>query len=468
MPEATTHVQPPLEFIPPNFNPILHKTGQVLLPAWMRWRVQIADVQVHHTENLADLYQQFQAGKIRFLMAFRHPSVNDPYSLYYLLSRCVPQVAKQQGIRLQAPIHAHFVYDRGIPLWAGRPVGWLFSQLGGTPIRRGKVDIPGLRSIRQLFVDGRFPLAAAPEGATNGHTELVSPIEPGIAQFGFWCAEDLHKAKRSETVLIVPIGIRYHYVTEPWQAIDQLLSQLEADCGLPTYGAESEPATLAELKIPLTDSQRLLYKRLLRLSEHLLVMMEQFYSKFYHQPLKSTPTADGSFNQQIGIRLQALLNAALTVAEQHFGLSPKGNLTDRCRRLEQAGWERIFREDLGELERLPVAEHGLADRIAEEADLRLWHMRLVESFVSVTGHYILEKPTADRFAETLLLLWDTVTRLKGETPVSRPRLGLQRVEITIEPPISVTDRWSEYQTNRRQAVASLTQDLQMALEQTIR
>ncbi|NJO80695.1 MAG: 1-acyl-sn-glycerol-3-phosphate acyltransferase [Cyanobacteria bacterium RM1_2_2] len=467
MPEVITHVQPPLEFIPPNFNPIIYRTGQVLLPAWLRWRIQITDVQVHHTEKLVELYQQFQAGKIRFLMAFRHPSVNDPYSLYYLLSRCVPQVAKQAGVSLQPPIHAHFIYDRGIPLWAGKPIGWLFSELGGTPIRRGKVDVPGLRSIRQLFVDGQFPLAAAPEGATNGHTEIVSPIEPGIAQFGFWCAEDLHKAGRSETVLIVPIGIRYHYISEPWPAIDELLSQLETDCGLPRYGAESEPATLAELQIPLADPQRLLYKRLLRLSEHLLTLMEQFYSKFYHQPLKSMPSSEGSFNQHIEERLQALLNAALTVAEQHFALSPKGSLTDRCRRLEQAGWERIFREDLGELEQLPLAERGLADRIAEEADLRLWHMRLVESFVSVTGHYILEKPTADRFAETLLLLWDTVTRLKGENPNPRPCLGSQRVEVTIEPPISVSDRWHEYQTGRRQAVASLTQVLQTALEQTI-
>lgn len=468
MPEAITQVQPPLAFIPPHFNPVFYKTGQILLPAWMRWRVQITDVQVYQIEQLVDLYQQFQSGKIRFLMAFRHPSVNDPYCLYDLLARKLPRAARQQGVRLEMPTHAHFVYDRGIPLWAGKPIGWLFSQLGGTPIRRGKVDLPGLRSIRQLFAEGQFPLAAAPEGATNGHTEIISPIEPGIAQFGFWCAEDLRKAGRTESVMIIPIGIRYHYVSEPWQAIESVLGQLEADCGLAPYLAESEPEALTQLQVPLTDpSHVLLYKRLLRLSEHLLVMMEQFYSKFYHQSLQFTPAPDQPFNEQIGIRLQVLLNAALTVAEQYFGLPLKGDVTDRCRRLEQAGWERIFREDLGELEALPLAERGLADRIAEESDLRLWHMRLVESFVSVTGRYILEKPTAERFAETLLLLWDTVTRLKGKTPNARPHLGQQRVEIIIEPPLSVTERWDGYKANRRQAVATLTQDLQTALEKTL-
>jgi hypothetical protein len=27
--------------------------------------------------------------------------------------------------------HAHFIYDRGIPLWAGNSVGWLYANLGG-------------------------------------------------------------------------------------------------------------------------------------------------------------------------------------------------------------------------------------------------------------------------------------------------------------------------------------------------
>ncbi len=473
MPDFITQVQPPLVFIPPQFNPIVYQAARLVLPWWTSWRVQIVDVKVRNPERLVDLYQQFQAEKIRFMMAFRHPSVNDPFSLFSLISQRVPEAAHRQGVALRKPVHAYFIYDRGIPLWAGKPIGWFLSQLGGTPIRRGKVDLPGLRSIRQLFVDGQFPLAAAPEGATNGHTEIVSPIEPGIAQFGFWCAEDLQKAQRTEKVLIVPIGLRYHYVTPPWSAIEQLLSQLETDCGLPPASEATLPqVNLTALSNTQIDaSQILLYRRLLRIGEYLLTLMEQFYSKYYHQPLKTTEVAavdeEQSFNNQIAIRLERLLNAALTVAESHFGLSSKGTVTDRCRRIEQAGWDQIFREDIDNVAHLPPTERGLADRIAEEADLRLWHMRLVETFVSVTGHYILEKPTADRLAETLLLLWDTVTRLKGKDATKRPSLGKQWAEITIGEPISVSDRWPEYQTKRRQAVATLTQDLQTALEQMI-
>jgi hypothetical protein len=472
LPDVIKQAQPPLEFIPPRFNPIVHQIARVVLPFWTRWRVQVAEIEVVNPEQLVDLYEQFQAGKIRFMMAFRHPSVNDPFSLFHLISQSVPKTAARSGKLLRSPVHSYFVYDRGIPLWAGRLVGWFLSQLGGTPIRRGKVDLPALRSIRQLFVEGEFPIAAAPEGATNGHSEVISPIEPGIAQFGFWCVEDLQKADRSEAVLIVPLGVRYHYVTPPWEAMDRLLCQLELDCGLSSPIEADLPMVNLTPEIAAIAPEHLqLYRRLLRLGEYLLTLMEQFYGKFYPQSLKPADPVctdpNATFHDRVALRLSRLMDAALTVAEQYFGLSPKGSVTDRCRRVEQAGWDRIFREDVDDLAQLPAAEKGLADRIAEEADLRLWHMRLVETFVSVTGRYILEKPGAERLAETLLLVWDMVTRLKGKDATKRPALGKQRVKITIGTPLSVSDRWSDYQKNRRQAVATLTQDLQTALEKML-
>jgi 1-acyl-sn-glycerol-3-phosphate acyltransferase len=450
-----TQVQPPLAFIPPAYNPLVFGVVRSLLPLWRRWRAQIVDVQVKDAEKLVDLYQQFEAGKVRFMLAFRHPSTNDPLCMAYLLWQHVPQLARQQSIRLQHTPHAHFIYDRGIPLWAGEFVGWLYARLGGTPIRRGKVDLMGLRSTRQLFAEGQFPMAAAPEGATNGHNEIVSPIEPGIAQFGFWCLEDLHKAGRDETVLIVPIGIQYRFVGQPWQAIAQLLQQLEADSGL-----EHPPLDLMD-DVDLTPEQEsTLYQRLSGLGQHLLTLMEGFYQKFYQQPIAPP-------NSALPERLHSLLDGALRVAEQYFNLPPKGTVTDRCRRLEQASWDRIYREDLKALEQLSPVERGLADRIAEESSLRLWHMRLVETFVSVTGHYVIEKPTVDRFAEMLLLLCDMVTRIKGKSPFPRPELGAQQVYMTVGEPLSVSDRWQTYQTSRRQAVTTLTKDLQTALEKLI-
>jgi hypothetical protein len=135
--------------------------------------------------------------------------------------------------------------------------------------------------------------------------------------------------------------------------------------------------------------------------------------------------------------------------------------------VEQAGWDCIYREELKPNQELSPLKRGLADRVAEEADLRMWHMRMVESFVAVTGHYVEEKPTVERFADTILLIWDLIARIKGGTSFFRPRLGQQRAQMTIGEPISVTARSPEYKANRRQAVANLTQELQHNLEKMI-
>jgi 1-acyl-sn-glycerol-3-phosphate acyltransferase len=477
--------QPPLEFIPPALNPLVVQGVKTVLPIWLRSRTSISEIKADNVETLADLYQQFQAGKTRFLMAFRHPSTDDPFSMLYLVSYILPKVAKQKGIFLKKPIHAYFMYDRGIPIWAGSIVTWLYPRLGGTPIHRGKLDRVGLRSARNLLVNGNLPLAAAPEGATNGHNELVSPLEPGIAQLGFWCAEDLLKAERSEQVYIVPIGIKYSYVQAPWKQIEQLLTTLEADSGL---SANRENSQFKNQKLipgvePSDEVKKWLYRRVYKLGEHFLSLMEEFYTKFYHQKLPTAPKKESAnvtsteesespslSYKEFSTRLQALLDIALQVAEQYFNIIPKGSLIDRCRRLEQAGWDYIYREDIKNPDALSALEKGLADRIAAEANLRMWHMRLVESFVSVTGKYILEKPTADRFAETTLLMWDMMTRIKGGNPFMRPSLGKQRVQMTIGEPISVSERWDTYSSSRRsakQAVENLTQDIQTAFESMI-
>ncbi len=469
MPDSIQHAQPRLDFIPQRFNPFVLQLAQWLLPVLLRFRLRpwlpagISRIEVKNAEVLAELYQQFQAGKIRFLMAFRHPEVDDPLSMFYLLSRVVPKVARQKGILLKHPIHSHFVYERGMLIWAGNWLGWFFSSLGGTSIRRGKrVDRIGMRAMRDLFANGKMPIAIAPEGATNGHSGIVSPLEPGVAQLGFWCVEDLHKANRPETVLIVPIAIQYSYVKPPWSKLNWLLSQLEADSGLPVQEIDESA---------LSKPEEIFYQRLLRLAEHLLTEMEDFYQRFYHQQLPEVAEGAASPNQLLIARLHRLMNIALNVAEQYFGLESQGNFIDRCRRLEEAGWSYIYREDLSDFDTLPPLKRGLADWVATEAELRMRHMRLAETFVAATENYVKEKPTPERFAETALLMFDMMGRIRNNKKLpGRPRLGWRQAQITIGEPISVTERWSIYKSDRhaaRQAVNDLTNDLHQAIENLI-
>ena len=323
---------------------------------------------------------------------------------------------------------------------------------------RGKVDRTGLKSARKLLLDGQFPLLAAPEGGTNGHSEVMSPLEPGLAQMAFWCMEDLRKAGRNEEVLIVPIGIQYKYTSSSWAAIQKLLSELEHNCGVISQQGIGD--TLDEIT----------YYRMYGLGEYLLSSMETHYHRFYRCERIDAATLSGDSNHQFGQRLHHLMNNALTVAEQYFGASGRGSVIDRCRRLEQLAWELIYREDLN-LESSSLLERGLADRVAEEASLRLWHMRLVEGFVAVTGKYVQEKMTIERFAETLLLTWEMVQKIKQDRPrLNRPKLGKKCGFVTIGEPIAISGRWDEYSRDRKSAkrsVATLTQDLQVALQSMI-
>ncbi|MEH2114622.1 1-acyl-sn-glycerol-3-phosphate acyltransferase [Nostoc sp.] len=467
MPRSIQSTQPPLKFIPQRLNPLVLQIVRWLLPIALRFRTRpwlpagIVKIEAKNVEVLAELYQQFQAGKIRLLLAFRHPEVEDPLCMLYLLSRIVPKVARQKGITLPSLVHSYFLYDRGMTVWAGKWLGWLFSQLGGVPVRRGRrLDRQAIQTARELFANGELPIAVAPEGGTNGHSGIVSPLEPGVAQMGFWCVEDLQKANRTETVIIVPIAIQYSYVEPPWSKLDWLLSKLEADSGLKV------------LKIDSGNREEIYYQRLYRLAEYLITEMEEFYRRFYHQDIPKTISMDESANtnQILIARLHHLLDKALQVTEQYFKVPGQGNFIDRCRRLEEAGWSYIYREDLPDINALAPFKRGLADWIAEEADLRMRHMRIVESFVAVTATYIQEKPTAERFAETALLVFDMLSRIQDTTLPGRPRLGLRQAQITVGELISVTERSRNCQGDRlaaKQAVSDLTKDLQIALEKMI-
>lgn len=466
MPQFVRRAQPPLNFIPTDYNPLIMKLVKWTLPFLLRFRIRpwlpagIQRIEVDNVERLVELYEQFEAGKARFIIAPRHVEVDDPLSGLYLCSTAVAKAAAAKGIKLKQPVHTHFLYERGMTIWAGKGLGWLLSRIGGSPVRRGrKPDWVGLKAARKIMTDAEMPMVVAPEGATNGYSERLGQLEPGVAQLSFWCAEDLHRNQRQESVFIAPIGLQYRYVKSSWPKLTALLSKLEAQSGLPPLPADSNPI------------EKHCYLRILRLGEHLIKTMESFYTRFHHKTFEAPELeeTDSSY-EYCAERLQQLLDKSLQVAEQFFNLPNKGTLVDRCRRLEETSWNCIYREDLPELNTISPLKRGLADWAAQEASVRALHMRIVESFVAVDGQYLAEKPSFERCAETTLLMSDMLARLDGDKLPGRPRLGLRWVKMTVQPPIEVTSRLANYQQNRRAgraAVNALTEEIRASLEATI-
>jgi len=85
MPNSISQVQPPLEFIPPAYNPLVMQGCKQLFPWWLRFRTSISHIQAENVETLAELFHQFQNQQVRFLLAFRHPNPDDPYCLGQLI-----------------------------------------------------------------------------------------------------------------------------------------------------------------------------------------------------------------------------------------------------------------------------------------------------------------------------------------------------------------------------------------------
>jgi 1-acyl-sn-glycerol-3-phosphate acyltransferase len=449
MPRAKVQAaQPALDFIPPAYTPWLHRLCRLALPAVLASR-GIRRCEVSGAGRLAELYAAAQAGQVRLLIAFRHPSTADPLVMAQLIWKELPRAARRHGIRLAGPVHSQFLYDRGIPLWAGAAAGWMLARLGGIPIQRGKLDRQALKAARHLLAKGPFPLAIAPEGATNNHNELLGPLEPGLAQMAFWGCEDLAAEGRSERVLIVPVVLQYVSLSNDWAPIDQLITELEALLGLPN-APEPSASNPADRR----------YVRLLKLAEGLIVQLETFYRRTYGQALETggPSPAPGDFTQRLG----RLRESALAVAESHFNLPPRGTISERCRRIEQAGWHCIYRDDLVGSS---AVERSLADWRAAEAGSHMEHMRLVEYLATISGSYVAEKPSLDRYGEELMILWRASAWIRGRDDERPPALGPWTVRIRVGEPIGVDRRTEEYAHHRRSAVDRLTADLRRNLEE---
>jgi hypothetical protein len=451
-----TRVQPPLKVYPPKPSQFLLKFIRLVVPFWLWGQCGIKQIETRYIDRLVNVTKKFQDEKSRCLLAFRHPTTDDPFAMLYLLAYAVPEQAKEMGIKLRKTPHSSFVYDRGISLWAGEYINWLFPALGGISIFRGKLDRPALNLMRKQITNGKEPLSMAPEGGTNGKSEMIAELEPGIAQIGFWSAEDLQKEGRTEEMLIVPVGIQYEYSAKAWVTIDQTILTIEKECGI--------------TKPEITSDTR--YQRLYDLGSYLVQWVSDYYKNFYGNYASNAPEITDS--DDLATRIQNLADRILRVAEMNFGIKSKGTAIDRCRRLEQATWDRIFRNDIKGLTQLTQVERSFADQLALEANYSNWHMKIAESIIGVTSDYVRQHPSPSRYVEVLKLMWSVLYRVTERNPDSvfkeAPNFGDRKLIISVAEPLSVSDRLSEYQSSRtaaKECTRKLTEEISNSLNNLI-
>ena len=168
---------------------------------------------------------------------------------------------------------------------------------------------------------------------------------------------------------MLPVGIRYSWRQQRWTALDERLTALENHLGV------DGPRN------PTDDHFNEHRSRLLNIGAALMTALEQMERL---RPEEARPLTE---------RIETYRLHGLAKAEAHFQLRAGGTLQERCRRIEQAAWDRIYREGL---EDLPALKRSLADWEAREADLQLTCMhRWNTSPASAATMSVISRPSTD-------------------------------------------------------------------------
>ena len=432
--------RPPLHFLPPARHPWVLLVARPL--SWLQVRMLgIRKVETTGGRHLVELYRGMQEGRTRFIIAFRHPSTDDGPLVVRLMCGIAPKEAARLGVRLSRAPKGYFLYGRDVPEWAGRWLAWFFPRLGALSVFPGQLDSQSLTAIRRCLTDAPHPLAVAPEGQVTYHNEKVAALEPGTAQLGFWCAEDLRRQGRAEEVFILPVCFSYHYHESDWKGLARLLARIERECGLPPLPSASDEKP---------------YVRVMRAVRHLLDRAEEQYARFHGVSFRQGGDDSVGALQR---RVDALVEAALGEAERFFRVPPRGDWVQRVLAVRHAGLTWIHREDIASIDALPPLERALAGRVAAEAWLRLRHMELADVLEYVRLEYLSPDSGIDRYVESVTTLWDVVNRLEGGNISGRGTPFPRDARIDIAEPIPVARFQESYKANRRRGVAALTEEI---------
>jgi hypothetical protein len=302
--------------------------------------------------------------------------------------------------------------------------------------------------IKDAIINGRYPLALAPEGQVSYASEWLPRLEQGTVRLGMAAADELERAGRSEPVQVIPISIHHRYGPEAIPSLERLVARILAFTGL-----ESPPGSSIRERFESG------VERILSLAEG------QYGLDGGQSPDSRTERGRNPEYKERGQslsrdeRLDRVISRALDAGERILGLSHgTGDPIERVYRIRQAGWDQVFLEGT-EPRRLPPLERALADRRAGEAWYAMRHMELVDFC-----WYFRCEPPEDSAPLHLVVeyaqnLWDFGSRLAGGAISERGIVKPKKAVVVIGEALDLSARLPEWRKNRKASVAGITADL---------
>ncbi|MCC7493611.1 MAG: 1-acyl-sn-glycerol-3-phosphate acyltransferase [Fimbriimonadaceae bacterium] len=353
---------------------------------WMR---------IHHVRlDPPDLARLQAVTRGPALICPNHPSLHEPVLVFEQLDH----VSAQARYMIAASTMQDVVW--AIPFLRG---------IGGYSIRRGTTDRAAFAATREHLRDGRAILAF-PEGETYGLNDTLIAFQEGIAQLGFWGAQDRQKAGLGADVKLLPIAIKYAYLKDMTAVIDARLARLEEQLRLP-------PLRLGR------------YDRLRRVGQAVLSRLER---------RSGLAVAE---QETLDHRLERLYRELLSRHSAALEVRPLPHETtpERLRRLFNALEERL------DAASLPASRRAFWQQVYRD-------LACLQTFQAVRDEYVKSYPSAERYL-------DVIGRLEKEVSGRDLVYGPRRAIVRVGEPIHLADHLAAYEQDRRAAVTAVTTEL---------
>lgn len=294
---------------------------------------------------------------------------------------------------------------------------WMMQRSGAFSVDREGSDRKAMAAAMDVLKAGRHALTIFPEGNVYMMNDRITPFLDGASFLALKAQKDLGEAL---PIHVVPVSIKLTHLTDVRVAVRDKLDVIAA-------GVDARVDHDSDALEELIAVGRLLLAKNLRQRGY-LSREEEIGGNHLWEEL------DGAVERIIG-GLEGKIN-----------LEPKPNDTfvDRVRRIRGAIHQ--IRTDPDQ-----EMEHRVAAGWSDEAILA---MRIL----SYSDPYVSEKPTLDRFAETVEKLSEDLYS-KWDQP-----FGERRATMKIGTPINLAERLEGFGKKARVAVSELTRDIESSVQ----
>lgn len=360
---------------------------------FMRRMYRVAAVEEEGWERVSALAEAGHA----VLLAPNHSDHSDPH--------VVTHVGGRHGLRLRF-MAAREIFD------PGGMQAWGLQHMGVFSVDRDGPDLAAVKTAIEILTAGGCPLVIYPEGEIYLHNDRLDPLHEGVASILLRAAGKLAAPKEA---WLVPVAIRFRHDPAVEETFPERLSRLED-----RIGWKPRPA------MPVAE-------RILRLGAGVLALKEVEYLG------------------QVGVgnlaeRLSAMCRKLLEDVESRRGKDARAETPpERVRALRYRIRRRLLAEENppGEEERRELLED--LDRVFTALQAH-----------SYPGDYLLENPSLDRRAETVMKLEED---LLGACCYAARRTA----RVTAGEPVNVSERLRSGELSVKTGAGPLTDLLEQRL-----